>query len=219
MRRFSILGMMGIVGLIAICITALRNADQFWQAIAVTLTMGILGVALLGVWQLRDGDRAWWAGFASFGCGYLILTFAPWAEDHIGPITATSYLLRSIHDSAGSETSYYRRFAEMEARQRSLTERLDDPTMGVAITEMKTLVTKIANARSAEPPGSKRLRALLPGSVRGSEFTRIGHCLFTLVAAWFGATVSRWMWSRREAQTLPSPRIVNFPETNSHFDP
>jgi hypothetical protein len=211
MRRVSILGMMGIVGLIAIGITALRNADAFWQSIAVTLTLGILGVALLGVWQLRDGDRAWWGGFAAFGCGYLILTLGPWDENRIGSILATSYVLRSVCESAEAAPSPYdREIARMKARQKSLTDWLaarraetagvDDPTMGSAITEMKTLVTDLAKAKSAEPVGSKGLRALLPGSVRGVEFTRIGHCVFALVAALFGATVSRLMWSRREAR-------------------
>ena len=58
MRRFSILGMMGGVGMIAVCLTALRNADEFWQGIAVTLTLGCLGVAILGARQLRGSDSS-----------------------------------------------------------------------------------------------------------------------------------------------------------------
>jgi len=225
MRRFSILGMMGGVGLIAVGLTALRNADQLWQSIAVSLTLATLGVAALGAWQFRGSDQAWWRGFASFGWGYLFLSSAPWVGDEVGPIMLPGYLLRAVHESIATGSSpYYEHLAASQEDLRKLEQWLaspnmieasnanpSNPTRGNVVAEIKVLKSSIAGLTSAGPPTSNRYLTMFPGIVRDREFARIGHHLFALISGWFGATVSRRMWARREAQSSRLPRIDDSP--------
>ena len=48
MRRISIAGLLGIIGLIAFGLAALRNASEPWDAFVFTLMIGLLCASLLG---------------------------------------------------------------------------------------------------------------------------------------------------------------------------
>jgi hypothetical protein len=215
MRRTSILGMMAGVGLIAVGLAALRNADQLWQAVAVTLTLAALGVASMGARQLDGADRAWWGGFAAFGWGYLILSSAPWVGDQVGPIMLPGYLLRAAHESiAAGSSPYYERLAASREDLAKLRGWLanpgmiaaseanpSDPTRANVLAEIKVQESMIASLEASGPPPTSRWPVLFPGINRRVEFARIGHSLSALASGWFGAAVSRRMWSRRRGRS------------------
>ncbi|MGO9464117.1 MAG: hypothetical protein ACLQIB_09065 [Isosphaeraceae bacterium] len=73
MRRFTILGLMGLVLGLAVAIAALRNADDHWAVGLLLATALHMGVAALGAVYHAGRRRAGRLGFAVFGGGYFAL--------------------------------------------------------------------------------------------------------------------------------------------------
>ncbi len=70
--RVSILGLMGIVLAIGVCIVSLRLANEAWAGLVVMGTFSALCVSILRVVYRREAKRAFWLGFAVLAWGYLI---------------------------------------------------------------------------------------------------------------------------------------------------
>lgn len=104
MKRFSILGLMGLVGTVAVAIAALRYASDAWAG-ALLLVLGVLlGAAVLGVVYGRGRGRAGWLGFLVFGGGYGLVTVCPGLADQVAPRLPTSQLLNDVHARAANQT-------------------------------------------------------------------------------------------------------------------
>jgi hypothetical protein len=58
MRRFTILGLMGLVLGVAVAVAALRNADDYWAGGMMLATGLLIGVATLGAAYHSDRRRA-----------------------------------------------------------------------------------------------------------------------------------------------------------------
>ncbi|MHB1560757.1 MAG: hypothetical protein ACYC61_25160, partial [Isosphaeraceae bacterium] len=100
MRRLSIIGMMRLVILAAVGLTALRGANKVWAGVMLTLALGMTGIALLGAIFRHGRARAWWVGFSLFCGGYLVPAIGPWFRTEIRPVLVTTQLLEYIQSAA-----------------------------------------------------------------------------------------------------------------------
>ena len=73
--RFSILGLLGIVAVIAIGFAALANPTLWWASIVKSGVLFLLAVAIFSGFTLRGRCRIVCSGAAFFGCGYVLLRF------------------------------------------------------------------------------------------------------------------------------------------------
>ena len=91
--RFSIGGLMALVILAALGVTAVRFASPGWVSIVLTLDGVLLGVALLRLILRRGTARAFGAGFLILGGGYALLVFGPQApnENIPRPVTTPAF--------------------------------------------------------------------------------------------------------------------------------
>lgn len=88
--RFTIAGLMSLVGFCAFAAAALRFANRLWSSLVVTALLAALGVALLGMIFSRGPQRAFWVGFGLFGIGYGTMTLTPWMNEAYRPQLATT---------------------------------------------------------------------------------------------------------------------------------
>jgi hypothetical protein len=96
--RLSIAGLMGIVLVVSLGLTALRSGTEIWAGATLLATFAVLALAVVGVVCRSGSERSWWLGFALFGWGYLGLVFL-WP--HTSLQLPTSALLKLIRPSVG----------------------------------------------------------------------------------------------------------------------
>jgi hypothetical protein len=80
MPRTSIAGLMGIVLVASLGLTALRSGSAIWSGTTFLVTCGVLALAVVGAVCRTGAGRAWWLGFAIFGWGYFVLVFWGYAS-------------------------------------------------------------------------------------------------------------------------------------------
>jgi hypothetical protein len=73
LRQFSMMGMLGLVAVVAVGCASLKYATVLWTSVAATVALGLLLAAVLGAVFLRGQDRGFAAGFALFGIVYLMM--------------------------------------------------------------------------------------------------------------------------------------------------
>src|SRR4051794_8501084 len=95
MRRFSILGLMGLIVALAIGLAALRGANEYWAGGLLLATPVLLCVALVGALCGKKRSRAGRLGFAVFGGAYFALAFLGLSEANLAKLP-TSMLLRFV---------------------------------------------------------------------------------------------------------------------------
>lgn len=96
MRRFSILSLMGLVGVIALGIAALRSPTPLWANGLFTLALMVSMAAVIYAIYGKGRRRAFAVGFASCGWVYLVLAFAPGCDEHIAPHLMTTAILDGL---------------------------------------------------------------------------------------------------------------------------
>jgi hypothetical protein len=69
--RFTIGGLMAVIGVSAIGLAALAKPNAIWAGALPILAHALLGLSILGVVIRRQAARAWWLGWAVFEWGYL----------------------------------------------------------------------------------------------------------------------------------------------------
>jgi hypothetical protein len=171
--HFSIAGLMGIVVVAAIGLAALRNASETWAGVMLLLTCGVLALAVVGVFCRAEGERAWWLGFALFGWGYLALALGFWREDR-SPRLPTLVLLDTISRKLGVIPPDTAGMGGMGG-------------MGGSMGGMRSIGVFMITGQFGGFGGN----APAAGPSAGESFSLIGHCLWTLVLAILGGTLSR----------------------------
>ncbi len=73
--RESTAGLMGLVLIVALAVTALRTNSEAWAGSTLLATLAILGLCVTGVVCRDAEDRPRWFGAALFGWGYLAIAF------------------------------------------------------------------------------------------------------------------------------------------------
>ena len=96
MRRFTILGLMGLVLGLAVSIAALRNADDYWAGGLLLGTSVLIGVTTIGAVYHSGRRRAGRLGFAVFGSGYFALAFLGLSDQNLAKLP-TTLLLVYVH--------------------------------------------------------------------------------------------------------------------------
>lgn len=183
MRRLSIKMSMGYLGLIAVALAALRNANAAWAAIIQLLTIGAVASAILGVVQQRGKNREWWAGFAFFAGGYLLLALGPWFSANVRPDLATSRLFEYVCQPALSPNTYQESW---KTEDQNVAEHLQRLTIELRINPARSDVA----AEIEQIQSRKRLGLMIPGLRNAASFERIGHYLSALMAGLIGAVIS-----------------------------
>jgi hypothetical protein len=228
MRRFSILGAMGLILVCAVGLAALRNANELWAGVVVLVTMALLGSALLGVIHQQGTDRAWWLGFGVFTGGYLLLSLGPWFSEHIQPTLATTQLLEYVHlHVTSAPVPHSSNLRALQNRRESLSAGLakakkisrsaSDPALKRRQRELDSVDIQIAQIQGypasrtaiipsvagapAAPPNA--WQTVLPGAANYDQFLRVGHCLFALLAGLVGAFISLHLFASRENRASP----------------
>jgi hypothetical protein len=92
--RFSLRGLLGAIGLLAVGLACLMFASSPWADISVSITLGALTVALIGVAYRRGDRRAFWVGFAVCGWAYMALSSGSWFASDFRYHLVTTRLLR-----------------------------------------------------------------------------------------------------------------------------
>jgi hypothetical protein len=201
MRRFTILGLMGLVLGMAVAIAALRNADDYWAAGMILATPLLLGVVLIGALCGVERFHARRLGFAILGGGYFALAFLGLSEPNLNRLPTTK-LLAYVHQQVASPQTF------------TFTVTTSPPTTtqtsfviansnSTALNFVTTTAPGPVSASSAVTPG--RWKSLLPGAADYEAFSIVGHCLFTLLAGLLGAATAQWFRNRRERAALEGP--------------
>lgn len=206
MRRISIKSMMWYVGFIAIGLAALRNANDVWAAVLLTLTLGVLGTSIIARACRQGRERVWWFGFALFGTAYAILAFLPWFGG-MRMNLATTHLLGYLTRDPSVLVSRI----QIEDRLKFIADVLkktppSDPDYNQVQWQYVALhrqLETISNSTTGSTI-SNRIQLLLPGFVNREAFTQIGHCIFTLLAGLLGAFISFLMYREPEPSSNES---------------
>lgn len=178
MRRFTILGLMGVVLGLAVAIAALRNADDHWAG-GLLLAMALLiGIATLGAIYHCGPRRAGRLGFAVFAGGYFALAFVALSEPNLNRLP-TEWLLRYVHEKVAPNPIYHDITVVNATRSSSGT--------------ISTVSNPVPLQLETDHPSSRpnRWRSMLPGATNYGAFSVVGHCLFALLAGLLGAGIAR----------------------------
>jgi hypothetical protein len=159
---------------VALAIAALVNANFYWANATLTVTLACLGASIIGwIWCLGRAS-AFWSGFTIFGCGYAILTFAPWFDEHIGINLISFQILEKSAGLAGHQP-------------------VIDPKVPSSVWEARQW------CKEAELSKDQKISVMRP-ALHYFDYLFIGHCLFTLLSGLLGGFIGRWFYSRREIQ-------------------
>ena len=184
--RFTIAALVALVALCGVGFAALRNANDVWASFLFTLTLFVLGVASLGGVFRRGPSQAFLVGFASFGIAYLCL----WGSDSIRPHLATTKLLELAgHKMSHSEQLY------------SLTKLLERAGHKMSRSEqLYSLLVEGKESGLKDFDSDGQVDVFVANGTtltKMSDFLRVGHSLFALIAALTGGLAARWFHATR----------------------
>jgi hypothetical protein len=199
MRRFSILGLMGLVLALAVAIAALRNADEYWAGGSILATALVIGVAAIGAAYSSGWRRARRLGFAVFGGGYFALAFLGLSDRNLAKLP-TSWILDYIHQRvAPPQTFTFTVTGAAPGQMGSGTILMSNVTAGpLANTVTTTTTSRLTLAGGSNVATANRWKALWPGAANYGDFSVVGHCLFALLAGLLGAFIARGFQGRQE---------------------
>jgi hypothetical protein len=105
--RLTLAALVGFIALCAATFAALRTASPYWASAVVSLTvLALFGSVAASLWSRH---RVGWSGFAIFGWGYFILTFASPFRDVVRPHLFTSIAIvesyRHLHPEVRVEVT------------------------------------------------------------------------------------------------------------------
>jgi hypothetical protein len=176
---------MALVVLVAISVSALRNASELWAGILLLATLATLGTAILGVVYRREGKRAFALGFALFAAGYLVLAMGPWFSEQFAPKLPTTQLLDYLHGQVVGTPVALKLTGNVMLSGGSTTLSAD-----------QLLLTWVnANGATKQAATSSYIKRFIgmaaPGAANYEPFLWVGHCLFALLAGLMGGLVAR----------------------------
>ena len=175
MRRFTILGLMGLVLGVAVAVAALRNADDDWAGGLMLATALLIGVVTLGAVYHTGRRRAGRLGFAVFGGGYFALAFLGLSDQNLAKLPTTR-LLRYVHEKVTAPIFV------------TTTVLSTAPPNGATSTVSNTVHHQAAWEYTIGSPN--RWNSMLPGAANYDAFSVVGHCLFALLAGLLGIVVA-----------------------------
>jgi uncharacterized membrane protein len=205
MTRFSIIGLMGWILVVAVSLAAMRDANESWASVMVLLVLALFAVSLVGLIYRRGRDQAFWLGFALFGGGYFALAFVPQLTEPIVAKLVTTQILEYVHSRVvpprPPNTVKYRTYAVPVTTYVTSTEAAEPGKARVArrtvqprtTMQMRTVAYQTAGPSAVVAQGTpspNQWKVLFPGAANRQPFLRVGHSLFTLLAGVLGAFVA-----------------------------
>jgi hypothetical protein len=100
--RFSLLTLLGGIAVAAVGCAAMSQPSYLWTSLVWTVVTIMLASAVVAAFATVGETRCFWASFSFFGCGYMVLTLAPWFDDHTGELIASRHAL----DVLGRQLGY-----------------------------------------------------------------------------------------------------------------
>jgi hypothetical protein len=181
--RVTIAGMMALVLIVALLQVAVRNADAFWAAAAVTLALVTLALLGLNAFVSPSGPkRAASVGAVVLGGGYFVLCFLPPFEQSLRPLLLTSECMTYIHPRLhyGSEAGIY------------LYPPYNSEKAQVWVKDQagqdKLITASLVNWGDNRP-----------------QFERLCHALLSLALTCAGGPIGRWCWLRSRCGDVRQP--------------
>jgi hypothetical protein len=213
MRRFSILGLMGLILAFGVAVAALREANEVWSSVMPALVLILLGVAVLGAIYGRDAVRVGWLGFALFGGVYHLLAAGPWVSDRARPNLPTTRLLDYVHSRVVTTATGSLTFTTSVSSASTPTQPNSIALVNVTGTATGTnpsqTFTYLLSSAGSQPGPSQPgvLARFLPGAANYEPFLRVGHALFTPIFGLIGAMAALRFYRQREG-TIAQTRAV-----------
>jgi hypothetical protein len=147
--RFSLRGLLGAIGILAVGLACLMFASSPWADTSVSITLGALTVALIGVVYRRGDRRAFWVGFALCGWAYMALSSGSWFASDFRYHLVTTRVLRWAYPWLIPEA---RQSANARAVQRSFNVANPELDEGLATGELHGPVDVLTKGDSKSPP-------------------------------------------------------------------
>jgi hypothetical protein len=192
MRRFTILGLMGLVLGVAIAVAALRNADDYWAGGLLLATALLIGVLTLGAVYHRGRRRAVRLGFVVFGGGYFAVAFLGLSDQNVAKLP-TTWVLAYVHQRVALTLT-------------STTRTVFHGPMPNMVTT--TTTSQYAVASAVNGGTSVRWRPLLHVAANHESFSVVGHCLFALLFGLLGSAIARRYQAREDRRTKADPAVL-----------
>jgi hypothetical protein len=165
--RFTILGMMALVGFAGVGLVGLRSATPLWASAVFTLALATLTAATVGAAM----GRRTCLGFAIFGWAYLLAVFGLWPEAN--GVTAPPFLTKALLDYLQPDTNT------------PAVMTVDPGPRGESATE----VTQVVSIPGG--PGSiARLGPFSGRVINRLHYRRIGHSLAAVLCGLLGSLVA-----------------------------
>ncbi len=102
--RFTIGGLILVVGVVAVALAAIRSGSPTWLGAMLSITFFAMICSFLGIALGRAMRRVYWSGFALLGWSYLLLVFTPWIDEHVGQFVLAPHLFDYIEEVIQSST-------------------------------------------------------------------------------------------------------------------
>jgi hypothetical protein len=210
--RVSIAGLMAVVLFCGIGIAAIRSASPLWAGVVMLATLGVMASAILGAIFRRGERRASWVGFALFGWGYLTLAFAPWFSTEVKPMLATSTGIDALHARLHPMSSWTSDLV-ISGVGGMPSNVWSTPIQVQGNVQVNTPATMTVTGSNVSWTQANGLYPLIvtgtpPVGPNQEEFRRIGHCLFSLLAAVIGGLIARRFASGTGRAVLPVEGLV-----------
>ena len=206
MRRFTILGLMGLVLGMAVAIAALRNADDYWAGGLMLVTAGLIGMATLGAFYHSGRRRAGRLGFVVFGGGYFALAFLGLSDQNLAKLPTTRLLVYVHQRVAPPQTFTFTVTGAGPGQAGQGTILTNNISPGPsANTVIATTTSQFVVAGTVNGNTSARWKSLLPVAANYEAFSAIGHCLFALMAGLLGMVIARRYHARQERALETDP--------------
>ncbi len=174
--RFTIASLLVVVFLVGVGFAGLREANESWDSGLFSLTIAVLLLSIVLAIHRAEKRRAFWLGFALFGSAYLGLSLVPPIESRLITTKALAYLDSGVLDAFSKTVQAGGTFSGSPKEHT-----IKAPFQGI-----------ILKSRKQDGSLTSYYSALLGGgSGKTTNFVRIGHSLFALLAGWLGGQLSR----------------------------
>jgi hypothetical protein len=181
MHRCSLRTLMLLILVVAIELTALRNANVVWARVMAMFTIAWIGLAVLWAALRRGRERAWWTGFALAAAAYVAVSLGP-----ARPRLFTTHLLERIHAKVVES-----RVVSFEMSRCDKDTLLFKAESSDGVVHTSKVPESVARHISSEELMASigpfnPWRSTLPGATHRTAFHRVGQALFSLLAGLVG---------------------------------
>jgi hypothetical protein len=210
MQRFSLRTLMLFILVVAIELTALRNANIVWARVMAMFTIGLIGLAVLQAAFRRGRRRAWWTGFALAAGAYVVVSLGPaW------PRPFTTRLLEWIHAKAVEST-----VVSFEMSRWDKDTLLFKAVSPDGVVHTSKVPESVANSISSDDLMASigplnPWRSAFPGATDRTAFHRVGQAIFSLLAGLIGGTFALCVTTFQRRQKVDD-RHVSARKKGSH---